>query len=51
MDAADRRMLFGMYFNGYILFAIFLGQTVGYLLFGKDLASGDKEGTGSGHCC
>lgn len=29
-------MLLGMYYNGFILFAIFLGHTFGYLAFGRD---------------
>ena len=49
----DGRMLLGMYYNGYILFAIFIGHTAGYFLFGRDTCTGGihPEGTGSGHCC
>jgi copper transporter 1 len=32
-------MLLGMYFNAPILIAIFVGQTVGFVLFGRDTAS------------
>jgi copper transporter 1 len=45
-------MLLGMYFNGYVLFAIFLGQTMGYIVFGRDtinLEGGDT--VASGGCC
>ncbi|KAK1925196.1 putative copper uptake transporter [Papiliotrema laurentii] len=45
-------MLLGMYYNGYILFAIFLGHSVGYMAFGRDTCGAlVPEGTGSGHCC
>ncbi|CED82663.1 Copper transporter [Phaffia rhodozyma] len=45
-------MLLGMYFNGYILFAIFLGHTFGYCAFGRDTCakSGSFRHT-SGNCC
>jgi hypothetical protein len=47
------RMLLGMYYNGYILFAIFIGHTVGYLAFARDTAGVSSSTThvGSGHCC
>jgi copper transporter 1 len=47
------RMLLGMYYNGYILFAIFIGHTVGYLAFARDTAVVSSSSThiGSGHCC
>lgn len=41
-------MLLGMYYNGYILFAIFLGQTAGYIAFGRDTLG---ENVGLGTCC
>jgi copper transporter 1 len=43
-------MLLGMYYNGYILFAIFIGQTVGYIVFGRDTCGG-AELDCSGSCC
>jgi copper transporter 1 len=43
-------MLLGMYYNGYILFAIFIGHTVGYILFARDTCLGTQH-LGSGHCC
>ncbi len=46
------RMLLGMYYNGYILFAIFIGQTVGYFIFGKDTCQVvEAKACGSGSCC
>jgi hypothetical protein len=47
------RMLLGMYYNGYILFAIFIGHTVGYFAFARDTAVVSSSSThiGSGHCC
>lgn len=44
-------MLLGMYYNGYILFAIFIGQTLGFILFGKDTCSTQLDHATSGHCC
>ncbi|WWC92619.1 uncharacterized protein L201_007578 [Kwoniella dendrophila CBS 6074] len=44
-------MLFGMFFNGYILFAIFLGQTVGYIIFGRDTCSTSIDHSSSRSCC
>ncbi|WWC73900.1 uncharacterized protein I206_107872 [Kwoniella pini CBS 10737] len=49
--AAFLVMLFGMYFNGYILFAIFLGQTVGYIVFGRDTCTTSIDHIVSGTCC
>lgn len=40
-----------MYYNGYILFAIFIGHTVGYFAFARDTGSSTSFHTGSGHCC
>jgi copper transporter 1 len=47
------RMLLGMYYNGYILFAIFIGHTIGYFAFARDTATSTSNPThtGSGHCC
>ena len=47
------RMLLGMYYNGYILFAIFIGHTIGYFAFARDTAvvSSSPTHIGSGHCC
>lgn len=47
------RMLLGMYYNGYILFTIFIGHTVGYFAFARDTAGVSSSPThiGSGHCC
>lgn len=36
MTTDTNRMLLGMYYNGYVLFAIFLGHTIGYFIFGRD---------------
>jgi copper transporter 1 len=46
-------MLLGMYYNGYILLAIFLGQTTGYILFGRDTCGVGLgvDHTTIGHCC
>ncbi|WWD04407.1 hypothetical protein V865_002476 [Kwoniella europaea PYCC6329] len=49
--AAFLVMLFGMFFNGYILFAIFLGQTVGYIIFGRDTCTASVDHVASGSCC
>ncbi|WWD22233.1 hypothetical protein CI109_106724 [Kwoniella shandongensis] len=51
--AAFLVMLLGMYYNGYILFAIFLGQTIGYIVFGRDTCSTSApfEHSVSGNCC
>ncbi|ORY22230.1 Ctr copper transporter family-domain-containing protein [Naematelia encephala] len=43
-------MLLGMYFNGFVLLAIFLGQTTGYILFARDTATINGS-TDSGCCC
>lgn len=43
-------MLLGMYYNGFILFAIFLGHTFGYLLFGRDTLVPEQL-VESGCCC
>ncbi|WOO83796.1 Copper transport protein CTR4 [Vanrija pseudolonga] len=48
--AAFLVMLLGMYYNGYILISLFLGQTFGYFLFGRDTV-GAAEGVHSGCCC
>ncbi|WOO78671.1 Copper transport protein CTR4 [Vanrija pseudolonga] len=44
-------MLLGMYYNGFILFAIFLGHTVGYFVFGRDTVAAGSEHTSSGCAC
>ncbi|KAL1410298.1 copper transporter complex subunit Ctr4 [Vanrija albida] len=44
-------MLLGMYYNGYILFAIFLGHTIGYFVFGRDTVAASAEHTSSGCAC
>jgi copper transporter 1 len=44
-------MLLGMYYNGYILFAIFIGQTVGFILFGRDTCKTMLDHSRSGQCC
>ena len=46
-------MLLGMYYNGYILFAIFLGHTIGYFAFARDTCTiGSEPGkTESGCAC
>jgi solute carrier family 31 (copper transporter), member 1 len=45
-------MLLGMYYNGYILLAIFIGQTTGYIVFGRDtLRAGSEGDVASGSCC
>ncbi len=44
-------MLLGMYYNGYMLFAISLGQTAGYIAFGRDTCSASIDHTTVGHCC
>jgi copper transporter 1 len=46
-------MLLGMYYNGFILFAIFLGHTLGYFVFGRDTCNvGEVPGkTDSGCAC
>lgn len=44
------RMLLGMYYNGFILIAIFLGHTFGYLLFGRDTLVPEQL-VESGCCC
>jgi copper transporter 1 len=47
-------MLLGMYFNGYILFAIFLGGATGFTLFGSDTLAAGANGkviTESPCCC
>ncbi|KAL7424855.1 copper transporter complex subunit Ctr4 [Cryptotrichosporon argae] len=52
--AAFLVMLLGMYFNGFILFAIFAGQMAGYILFARDTARYDlpeNAGVDSGCCC
>ncbi|WWC66086.1 uncharacterized protein I303_108708 [Kwoniella dejecticola CBS 10117] len=49
--AAFLVMLFGMFFNGYILFVIFLGQTVGYIIFGRDTCTAAVDHVASGSCC
>lgn len=43
-------MLLGMYYNGFIIIAIFLGHTFGYLLFGRDTLVPEQL-TESGCCC
>ncbi|WVF68299.1 hypothetical protein IAT40_003064 [Kwoniella sp. CBS 6097] len=49
--AAFLVMLLGMYFNGFVLFAIFLGQTTGYILFGRDTCTASVDHVASGSCC
>ncbi|WVR07894.1 hypothetical protein IAU60_004937 [Kwoniella sp. DSM 27419] len=45
-------MLLGMYYNGYILiFGIFLGHTVGYIVFGRDTCTASVDHVASGNCC
>ncbi|SCV72649.1 BQ2448_4186 [Microbotryum intermedium] len=46
-------MLLGMTYNGYILFAIFFGGFVGYLLCARDTATdhGGDSPAGRGECC
>lgn len=45
-------MLLGMYYNVYILICIFLGHTLGYILFARDTLGHDGEATGAtGRCC
>ncbi|ODN96369.1 solute carrier family 31 (copper transporter), member 1 [Cryptococcus wingfieldii CBS 7118] len=44
-------MLTGMYFNIWILIAIFIGQTAGYFFFGRDTVSGELEQSSHGNCC
>ena len=43
-------MLLGMYYNGFILIAIFLGHTFGYLVFGRDTLVPEQL-VESGCCC
>ncbi|WRT69879.1 uncharacterized protein IL334_006870 [Kwoniella shivajii] len=50
-SAAFFVMLLGMYYNGYMLFAIFLGQTTGYILFGRDTCTASIDHVASGSCC
>jgi copper transporter 1 len=35
-------MLLGMYYNGYVLFAIFLGHTFGYFFFARDTCAAEE---------
>ncbi|ORX41105.1 Ctr copper transporter family-domain-containing protein [Kockovaella imperatae] len=49
--AAFLVMLLGMYYNGYMLFAIFLGQTTGYIIFGRDTCTCTIDHVTTGHCC
>lgn len=54
LTVGRRRMLLGMYYNGGILLAIFIGQTVGYFAFGRDtlvVGGGVAVEQGSGCCC
>lgn len=45
-------MLLGMYFNGFILFAIFIGATLGYLVFGSDTVSAPEAAAkNESPCC
>ncbi|WVQ86584.1 hypothetical protein IAS59_000297 [Cryptococcus gattii] len=44
-------MLLGMYFNVIVLIFIFLGHTVGYFLFGRDICNGRFDYAASGCCC
>ncbi|EAL21146.1 hypothetical protein CNBD5220 [Cryptococcus deneoformans B-3501A] len=44
-------MLLGMYFNVIVLIFIFLGQTVGYMLFGRDTCGGGFDYAAQGRCC
>ncbi|AGV14358.1 solute carrier family 31 (copper transporter), member 1, variant 2 [Cryptococcus neoformans var. grubii H99] len=44
-------MLLGMYFNVIVLIFIFLGQTVGYMLFGRDTCGGGFDFGAQGRCC
>ncbi|TXT10965.1 hypothetical protein VHUM_01716 [Vanrija humicola] len=44
-------MLLGMYYNGFILFAIFLGHTIGYFVFGRDTVAAGSEHVSSGCAC
>ncbi|EIW68793.1 hypothetical protein TREMEDRAFT_31891, partial [Tremella mesenterica DSM 1558] len=50
--AAFMVMLLGMYFNAAVLIIIFIGQTVGFIVFGRDTCAGAElvEHT-SGSCC
>jgi copper transporter 1 len=43
-------MLIGMFFNAGMLIAIFLGQTVGYIAFGRDTLQ-LEETVDDGCCC
>lgn len=44
-------MLLGMYFNGFILFAIFLGAIVGHVLFARDTVCTGSGVAMGGYCC
>ncbi|KAM0792323.1 hypothetical protein ACM66B_005007 [Microbotryomycetes sp. NB124-2] len=44
-------MLLGMYFNIPLLFAIFLGGGVGYMLFARDTVSDEDTPMARGECC
>lgn len=35
----------GMYYNGYMIIAIFLGQTLGFIIFGRDTVPGAVAGS------
>ena len=45
-------MLLGMYFNGFVLIAIFIGATLGYLVFGSDTVSApEASAKNESPCC
>jgi copper transporter 1 len=44
-------MLLGMYYNGYILFAIFIGHTIGFIVFARDTCVLSGHTNASGNCC
>lgn len=51
-SAAFLVMLLGMYFNGFVLIAIFIGATLGYLVFGSDTVSApEAPSKNESPCC
>jgi len=45
-------MLLGMYYNGFVLFAIFLGGFAGYVVFGSDtIAAPEAMAKNESPCC
>ncbi|KIM21862.1 hypothetical protein M408DRAFT_333189 [Serendipita vermifera MAFF 305830] len=50
--AAYILMLLAMYYNGFIIFAIILGGTAGYFIFGRDtVVGGASVGENGAACC